>query len=213
MQRLLLSLGTTVIKGGGTLGKSARILGEDIGLNSQEMNHLLKDQGFLEGNPGAYVVTQKGAQFAKETDFHCGPGGYSRYNRDWTQRTWDESIKDVLDTSSESCQAARDAVAEARRLKWDTIKAERAESDAAFRASRPDLFPIEKPESGISDSAGSDNGLSGFAVAGIVAGGVAIIVGIGYGIHKAAPHVKKWWNEKVASRFRQKNDSTEEGEE
>lgn len=191
------------------MGKSARILGEDIGLNSQEMNQLLKDQGFLEGNPGAYVVTQKGAQFAKETDFHCGPGGYSRYNHDWTQRTWDESIKDVLDTSSESCQAARDAVAEARRLKWDTIKTERAESDAAFRASRPDLFPIEEPEPSISVSTDSDNGLSGLTVV----GGIAIIAGIGYGIHKAAPHVKKWWNEKVASRFRQKNDSTEEGEE
>ena len=128
------------------MGKSARILGEDLGLNSQEMNQLLKDQGFLEGDPGAYVVTEKGAQFAKETDFHRGPGGYSWYNRDWTQRTWDESIKDVLDTSPESRQAARDAVAEARRLKWDAIKAERAEADAAFRASRPDLFPVEKAE-------------------------------------------------------------------
>lgn len=194
------------------MGKSARILGEDLGLNSQEVNQLLKDQGFLEGDPGAYVVTEKGAPFAKETNFHRGPGGYSCYNRDWTQRTWDESIKDVLDTSLASRQAARDAVSEARRLKWGAIKAERAEVDASFRSSRPDLFPIEKPESGISDSAGSDNGLSGLAVAGIVAGGVAIIAGIGYGIHKAAPHVKKWWNEKIASRFRQKNDSTEEGE-
>lgn len=188
------------------MGKSARILGEDIGLNSQEMNQLLKDQGFLEGAPGAYVVTQKGAQFAKETDFHRGPGGYSWYNRDWTQRTWDESIKDVLDTSPASCQTARDAVAETRRLKWDAIKAERAEADAAFHASCTDLFPIENSESAISDSADSDNDLSGLAVAGIVAGGIAIIAGIGYGIYKSTPHVKKWWNEKIAPRFRQKND-------
>lgn len=187
------------------MGKSARILGEDIGLNSQEMNQLLKDQGFLEGAPGAYVVTEKGTQFAKETDFHRGSGGYSWYNRDWTQRTWDESIKDVLDISPESCQAARDAVAETHRLKWDTIKAAHVEADLAFRASRPDLFPIENSESAISDSTDSENDLSGLAIAGIVAGGIAIIAGIGYGIYKSTPHVKKWWNEKVAPHFRQKN--------
>lgn len=181
--------------------KSARILGEDIGLNSQEMNQLLKDQGFLEGEPGAYVVTEKGAQFAKETDFYRGTGGYPWYNCDWTQRTWDESIRGILDISPEKCQAARDAVAEARRLRWDNIKAKRAEADAVFRMSHPDLFPIEEPETAISDSMDPDNGLSGLAVAGIVAGGIAIVAGVGYGIYKAAPHVKKWWDEKVAPRF------------
>lgn len=191
------------------MGRSARILGEDLGLNSQEMNQLLKDQGFLEGDPGAYVVTEKGAQFAKETDFHRGPGGYSWYNRDWTQRTWDESIKDVLDTSPESRQAARDAVAEARRLKWNAIKAERAEADAAFRASRPDLFPVEKAETAISDSTDSEDGLSGLAVAGIIAGGAALLAGIGYGVYKAAPHIKNWWNTKVISFFNKDKDDEE----
>ena len=99
-------MGTTRIKAVETFGKSARILG----LNSQEINQMLKDQGFLEGNPGAYVVTEKGTPFAKEANFHRSPGGYSYYNRDWTQRTWDESIKDVLDTSPERRQAARDAL-------------------------------------------------------------------------------------------------------
>ena len=184
------------------MGRSARILGEDLGLNSQEMNQLLKDQG-------AYVVTEKGAQFAKETDFHRGPGGYSWYNRDWTQRTWDESIKDVLDTSPESRQAARDAVAEARRLKWNAIKAERAEADAAFRASRPDLFPVEKAETAISDSTDSEDGLSGLAVAGIIAGGAALLAGIGYGVYKAAPHIKNWWNTKVIPFFNKDKDDEE----
>ena len=178
------------------MGKSARILGEDLGLNSQEMNQLLKDQGFLEGDPGAYVVTEKGAQFAKETDYHRGTGGNSYYNRDWTQRTWDESIKDVLDTSPESRRAACDSVAKARRQKWDAIKAERAKAAASFRASHPDLYPVEEPESDISNSTGSGNGL---VTAAIIVGGVAIITSIGYGISKVAPHVKKWWNEKFAA--------------
>lgn len=64
------------------MGKSARILGEELGLTAQEMNQLLKDQDLLEGDPDAYAVTEKGIKFAKETDFHRGPGGYSCYNRD-----------------------------------------------------------------------------------------------------------------------------------
>lgn len=84
------------------MGKSARILGEDYGLNAQETNQMLKDQGFLDGDPGAYFVTAKGAQFANETDFHRGPGGYARYNCDWTQRTWDDSIVSVNYRSSGS---------------------------------------------------------------------------------------------------------------
>ena len=192
------------------MGISARILGKDLGLNSQEMNQLLKDQGFLDGEPGAYTVTEKGAQFAREVDFHRGLGGSLRYNRYWTQRTWEESIKDAIDTSPENCQAARNAIAEARRLKWDTIKAERIQAAAAFRVSHPDLFPVEKTESTMSDS---DNGLSRLAVTGIVAGGIAAIIGIGYGIHEATPYIKAWWRKNVSSRFHQKNDFNEKGEE
>ena len=177
--------------------KSARILGRDLGLGAREMNQLLKDQGFLEGEPGAYVVTEKGAPFAKETDFHRGCGGSPWYNRYWSQRTWDESIEDVLDTSPESCQAACETVAKARRLQWDAKIAERAEADEAFRASCPDLFPIERHESDASASSNFDNGLSGLAVAAIFVG----VAGLGYGMYKAAPHVKKWWNEKVAPLF------------
>ena len=187
------------------LNKSARVLGIDYGLNSQEMNQLLKDQGFLDGYPGKYVVTEKGAPFANETYFHRGPGGYAQYNRDWTQRTWNESIIEALDTSPESCQAARDAVAQARRAKWAAIKARRAEADAAFRASRPDLFPPEKDDLASTSSSDTEDGLSGLAIAGIIAGGAALCAGIGFCIHKAAPHVQKWWHEKVTPIFKDKD--------
>lgn len=184
------------------MGKSARTLGEDYGLNAQETNQLLKDQGFLDGDSGTYFVTEKGAEFAKETDFHRGPGGYSRYNRDWTQRTWDESIKDVLDTSLESRTAARNAVAEARRMKWDQIKVDRAEANAAFRASRPDLFPSKPTDISSLTSAAPDHSTSGWAKAGIVAGSTALAALAGYCIYKAAPHVKKWWREKAVPFFK-----------
>lgn len=179
--------------------KSARILGKDYGLTAQEMNQLLKDQGFLDGNPGEYFVTEKGAPFAKEIDFHRGSGGYAQYNRYWTERTWDESIKDVLDTSAESRDTARAAVAEARRIKWDKIKTDRAEAEAAFRASRPDLFPVEMPTE---PHPPSDQSSNGWATAGKVASDIGLAALAGYGIYKAAPHIKKWWCEKVVPFFK-----------
>lgn len=179
------------------MGISARILGKDYGLNAQEMNQLLKDQDFLDGVPGDYIVTEKGAPFAKETDFHRGSGGYPQYNRDWTQRSWDESIRSVLDTSPERCQAARDTVAEARHARLDARRIAQAEADAAFRASRPDLFPNEQIHSDIMSSDGNDKGLNGLAIAGIVVAGTAIGAGVCYVIHKAAPCVKRWRNKKV----------------
>jgi len=38
---------------------SARILGQDYGLTAEEMNRVLVKQGFLQGIPGDYSVTQK----------------------------------------------------------------------------------------------------------------------------------------------------------
>ena len=80
---------------------SARILGRDYGLTAEEMNRVLVKQGFLQGRPGDYSVTQKALQYAAEKDFHRGTGGYASYNRYWTTRTFDDSIKNVLNISSE----------------------------------------------------------------------------------------------------------------
>lgn len=78
------------------MGKSARILGQENGLTSQEMNYILKKEGYLNGDVGDYCVTAKGAPFANEKDFHRGTGGYAQYNRYWTTRTWNERIQDEL---------------------------------------------------------------------------------------------------------------------
>lgn len=104
--------------------KSARILGQEENLTAQEMNVLLQMQGYLEGEPGDYQVTEKGAPFAKEQDFHRGTGGYSWYNRNWTTRVWDESILDELDTSEEKKNEAREAVT-MRRLEQSEARKEK----------------------------------------------------------------------------------------
>jgi hypothetical protein len=76
--------------------KSARILGQEFGLTSQEMNFVLKEEGYLDGEPGNYFITEKGEKYAEEQDYHRGTGGYAHYNRYWTTRTWDDGITDGL---------------------------------------------------------------------------------------------------------------------
>ena len=162
------------------MGKSATLLGKELGLTGQEMNQLLKREGFLEGEPGAYLLTPKGEEFAEQHDFHRGPGGYSWYNRDWTTTTWDESVHDNMNLSTKNLQAAIDAAAEARK------------AAAAARVSAMES-PDDEEATDISENNSNDT-LVGIAIA---AGAVVIITGTVYAIKKATPHVKYWWNTKA----------------
>lgn len=45
---------------------SAKRLGEICGLTAEEMNVLLKEEGFLSGEPGNYYPTEKGKLFVVE---------------------------------------------------------------------------------------------------------------------------------------------------
>ena len=94
--------------------KSARILGDELGLTSQEMNVLLANEGYLSGTPGSYVVTDKGGPYAREQDFHSGPGGYPCYNRDWSTRTWDDAILEDMRVTDDKKRDARDTAASLR---------------------------------------------------------------------------------------------------
>lgn len=72
------------------MGKSARVIGWEFGKSAREMNALLKEHGYLDGQPGAYELTEKGSRYARERYEHRGVGGYAHYNRDWTTRSWNE---------------------------------------------------------------------------------------------------------------------------
>lgn len=75
---------------------SATMIGRTMGLTARAVNVLLKEHGYLYGEPGAYGLTEKGAAYGHETWHHRGPGGYAHYNRDWETRSWSEGILDVL---------------------------------------------------------------------------------------------------------------------
>lgn len=170
---------------------SARILGQEYGLTGEEMNRLLFKQGILTGEPGSYDVTSKGLQYAVAKDFHRGTGGYSHYNRYWTTLTYDESIKDILDFSSEAIAEAKKEVADARAVRYAAQKAARAKANAEFIAKE-----AAKKAEKIAEEEATQQALKRIAKhkrvgkIGLVASGIAIT---GYGVYKVAPKVKKWW--------------------
>ncbi|QZY19318.1 hypothetical protein [Streptomyces decoyicus] len=78
------------------MGKSARVLGWEFGRTAREMNALLKEHGYLDGNPGAYGLTEKGQQYAEEQYHSRGTGGYAQYNPSWETRTWSDETAAAL---------------------------------------------------------------------------------------------------------------------
>ena len=92
------------------MSKSATALGHIYGVTGQVMNVILKELGYLEGDPGAYGVTEKGVKYAFEKDHHRGPGGYSWYNRDWTTRSWADDIVDHLHVTDDLKHKAQETV-------------------------------------------------------------------------------------------------------
>lgn len=85
--------------------KYARDLGKDQGLTAQKMNTILKNNGFLDGEPGNYTVTEKGKKYAEEQYHSCEVGGHGRCNGPWKTRTWDERIADELDYDGPSIES------------------------------------------------------------------------------------------------------------
>lgn len=84
------------------MGKSARVLGGEFGRTARDMNALLKEHGYLYGEPGAYGLTEKGEQYAEEHYHHRGTGGYAHYNRHWETRTWSDDTAAALRADMEA---------------------------------------------------------------------------------------------------------------
>lgn len=70
--------------------KSAKQLGQILRLNAREVNVLLKNKGFLDGEPGNYRLTKKGEEYAETRYKDNGYGGYAA--RAWEFLMWDECV-------------------------------------------------------------------------------------------------------------------------
>jgi hypothetical protein len=153
---------------------SAKRLGERCGLTAEQMNFLLKEEGYLSGEPGNYYPTEKGKQFVIEKGDDNGYGGYAF--RGWNWLEWDESILDELDISIEHKRYIQDRTSEERRHR----RAEKAaESEAHWnKVKRQNAQSIEKePDESNSSSTGK-----------VILGVLALA---GYGVYKAVTHFTK----------------------
>lgn len=73
---------------------SAKMIGEQLGLPSIEVNKLLQKAGYLTGKPGNWTpssMAQGLFELRKKTN---GYGGYAKC--EWTFLMWDEGIVDEL---------------------------------------------------------------------------------------------------------------------
>jgi hypothetical protein len=160
--------------------KSARVLGWDLGMSARDVNSLLMEHGYMEGQPGAYDLTEKGVQFGHEVDHHRGPGGYARYNADWTTRTWDEAVLDSLAVDLANASAAP----------------------------APELVVGDEPEANLDDDyeASDDHCCIEADLERDPKRDFDILFWVGVGVVTlivgavAAPHAKRLWNERVEPR-------------
>lgn len=173
------------------MGKSARVLGSQYNLTAEEMNELFKLNGFLEGEPRDYRVTDAGEPYATERDEHRGSGGYTRYNRDWTVRTWDDSVLDALDTSPEMIQEARENVSERRRARRMANIGPETETEEAPCLDEDEETDEYEYSSYVDPAMEIKCAAIGF---GVVFGTIGVCL--------AAPHIKKFFKEKVKPTFK-----------
>jgi hypothetical protein len=161
------------------MGKSSRVLGQEYGLNAQEMNFVLKEEGFLDGEPGNYTVTEKGEKYAEEQYHSRGTGGYSWYNKSWTTRTWDDKITDELDITDDRKKEIRQSISIAKQ------KVNKTEDEVI-------AIECDNNSNEDADTADANNGARVKAVRNLL-----LAVGVIYGIYKATPYIRRLWNDKA----------------
>lgn len=171
------------------MGVSATKLGEKYGLNGQEMNAVLKKLGYLAGNPGEYFPTEKGMPFMEEFSHHRGPGGYSRYNANWTTLKINPAIRKELNVTPELKETIRAELKAARMARQQVHKIAQAEAEAAFKAKIAAEQQAKKAAAAAAEKAAKNAEiLKKAGKFGLIA---LCLVGVGYGVYKLVPVVKR----------------------
>ncbi|WP_137772102.1 MULTISPECIES: hypothetical protein [unclassified Microbacterium] len=78
----------------GKHGLLAKEIGSEFGLNPRQANFLLQRMGILKGEPGAWLFTEKGADYATEVTRDNGHGG--RAEKTWSNLFYDPRILDEV---------------------------------------------------------------------------------------------------------------------
>ena len=165
--------------------KSAKYLGKDVGLSPQAMNVWLKREGFIEGEPGNYRVTDTGFPYARQTHWDAGDSHTAGYPVvSWPEEILDElgpltpELRDSLNDEVDEHNARKRREAEERRRELD----QRYEED-----NKRTVSPDEE-----NDDSSYDDDSAAVAMATAVLS-AALAAGLGW----AAPRAKKLWEEKI----------------
>lgn len=128
----------------GNLEVSATDIGRRVGATAMEVNRLLEDQGFLEGEPSAYRLTPKGEEFGAQRDHGNGYGGIAY--RAWETTHYDPKIIDVLDCAPGRLEKVRADISAENQEKRDAKRIAQAEADARFQKSLEDSEAAKTPD-------------------------------------------------------------------
>ena len=74
--------------------KTAKKLGEMVGLDSKDVNKKPAEIGYLQGSPGNWALTEQGAQHGEVVYKDNGYGGYAA--RSWEYIVWDSDVAQQL---------------------------------------------------------------------------------------------------------------------
>ena len=165
--------------------KSAKYLGKDVGLNPQAMNVWLRREGFIEGEPGNYCVTDKGFPYARQTHWDAGDS----HNAGYPVVSWPEEILDKLGPlTPELRDSLNDEVDKHNARKRREAEERRRELGKRYEeGNKRTVSPREKNDDASYDG---DNAAVAIATAAV---GAALAAGLGW----AVPRAKKLWKEEV----------------
>ena len=191
------------------MGRSTAGLGRDLGLNSQEMNILLRDKGYLEGEPGDWKLTDKGREHAEQQHWDVPSSGHAGY----VTTRWDDSVREDIGEVSPECKQRIDDEISARRAEQ---RRQRQERQAELESGSADV--TDESIYGHDDDEGAEiDGKAAGIIIAAIAGGYLLVRGAKW----AKPRVERWWNEtaqpklvvtkeKLAAKFKKAADSRQE---
>ena len=155
---------------------SAREIGERIGATDVEVNRLLKDQGFLYGEPSAYGLTPKGLEYGFQLSHDNGYGSSNGSGKPPTSTPASLRYSTIPRQSHQSARRDR----EARRQALNSARrTEQAQADATFQADR---------DAGAAADAKDELDVQMLV---LIAAGVVIIGGAGYAIYRGVRWYKR----------------------
>ena len=183
----------------GKFGLSATDIGLRIGATAVEVNRLLKDQGFLSGEPSAYGLTSKGEEFGVQRSHDNGYGGYAL--RSWETTHFDPSITDVLDSTPEKLAQVRVDISAHKQAQKAARKIAQAESEANFQA-----FQANKEAAELQYEIDPRK-------VWLVVAGVLVAAGTTYAVHKGVRWYKRKKAEKAVQAESDRGSGTSTGDE